>query len=279
MNTVFIGGSRAISRLPIQVREWLDDMGQRELRIVVGDADGVDRAIQKHFLDAAYPRLTVFCSGSICRNNLGHWPTEHVATGEWTRGYQFYAAKDRIMAGEADHGLMVWDGKSPGTALNVLRLLCAGKTAVLFNVPARRAVMFKRMADWDLFLSEADEELRRSLRERATDAEWLARDAIRQPGGLDSLAAPTGDFGPLQSEAELHATLDEALKAGDAKAIIEALGRIARVRGMSRVARDTGLAREGLYRALSADGNPEFSTVLKVLNAMGFRLGAMKLAA
>jgi len=53
-----------------------------------------------------------------------------------------------------------------------------------------------------------------------------------------------------------------------------ALDSIARARGMTRLAKETGLSREGLYKALSADGNPEFSTVMKVINALGLRLHA-----
>jgi probable addiction module antidote protein len=43
---------------------------------------------------------------------------------------------------------------------------------------------------------------------------------------------------------------------------------------MSQLARDTGLSREGLYQALSAKGNPEFSTVMKVIKALGLKLHA-----
>ena len=50
-----------------------------------------------------------------------------------------------------------------------------------------------------------------------------------------------------------------------------ALGDIARGKGMSQIARETGLGRESLYKAFSPDGNPEFSTVLKVVRALGLR--------
>lgn len=59
---------------------------------------------------------------------------------------------------------------------------------------------------------------------------------------------------------------------GDGSLIRAALGDISRARGMTSLAKETGLSREGLYRALSADGNPEFSTVMKVVNALGLRL-------
>ena len=51
-----------------------------------------------------------------------------------------------------------------------------------------------------------------------------------------------------------------------------ALGNIARARGMSQLARKTGLTREGLYKALSPGGNPEFGTVMKVIRALGLEL-------
>lgn len=60
---------------------------------------------------------------------------------------------------------------------------------------------------------------------------------------------------------------------GDGSLIRRALGAIARARGMSQLARDTGLAREGLYKALSPEGNPEFATVMKVIKALGLKLG------
>lgn len=61
---------------------------------------------------------------------------------------------------------------------------------------------------------------------------------------------------------------------GDGSLIRAALGDIARARGMAQLARDTGLSREGLYKALAPGGNPEFSTVVKVINALGLRLHA-----
>lgn len=61
---------------------------------------------------------------------------------------------------------------------------------------------------------------------------------------------------------------------GDGSLIRRALGTIARARGMTQLARDTGLAREGLYKALSPEGNPEFATIMKVIKALGLRLHA-----
>ena len=78
----------------------------------------------------------------------------------------------------------------------------------------------------------------------------------------------------LNSEKDMAAYLEACLEeAGDdASFITVALGDIARARGMTQLARDTGLTREGLYKALSADGNPSFATVLKVIKALGLKL-------
>lgn len=77
---------------------------------------------------------------------------------------------------------------------------------------------------------------------------------------------------PEEMAAYLDAWLDEAPE--DAAGIARALGDIARAKGMSQVAKDAGLSRESLYRALSAEGNPSFATVLKVAKALGVRLHA-----
>ena len=62
------------------------------------------------------------------------------------------------------------------------------------------------------------------------------------------------------------------MASGDAKLVATALGDVARVKGMSALAKQAGVSRESLYRALSEEGNPQLSTVLKVLDALGFQL-------
>lgn len=78
----------------------------------------------------------------------------------------------------------------------------------------------------------------------------------------------------LDNDERIAAYLEAALEENDAPLIAAALGDIARAKGMSEIARQTGLGRESLYKALSPEGNPEFSTVLKVIRALGLRLHA-----
>jgi probable addiction module antidote protein len=73
-------------------------------------------------------------------------------------------------------------------------------------------------------------------------------------------------------EAYLQESLNTALEIGDPSFLTQALGTVARARGMSQVAQASGLSRESLYKSLSAEGNPEFGTVLRVMQAMGLKL-------
>jgi probable addiction module antidote protein len=73
----------------------------------------------------------------------------------------------------------------------------------------------------------------------------------------------------LDSDEMITVYLDAAFETGDISRIAEALGDVARARGMTKISKATGLAREQLYKTLSAEGKPELSTVLKVMAAFG----------
>ena len=78
----------------------------------------------------------------------------------------------------------------------------------------------------------------------------------------------------LETDEDILAYLEAALEDGDPHAIVNALGNIARARGMTRVARATGLGRESLYTALSPNGNLEFATVMAIIRSLGIALHA-----
>jgi len=78
----------------------------------------------------------------------------------------------------------------------------------------------------------------------------------------------------LESDEDMAAYLEAALEEDDPALLAAALGDIARAKGMTQIAREAGLGRESLYKALSADGNPEFATVLKVVRSLGLKLHA-----
>ncbi|MDU6532402.1 addiction module antidote protein [Alloscardovia omnicolens] len=79
----------------------------------------------------------------------------------------------------------------------------------------------------------------------------------------------------FDSESAL-AKLNESLNDEDSTRFPAVLGEVAREYGMSAIAQDTELGRESLYKSLSEGGNPSFSTVLKVVKALGFRFSISK---
>ena len=166
MAKVFIGGSRRVSRLHAQVRKRIDNIIGQAFPVLIGDANGADKAVQHYLHSQNYKHVKVFCSDGMCRNNIGDWEIRSIAAGTRERKAQFYAAKDRVMAQEATIGLMIWDGKSIGTLLNVFRLLIMQKKVVLYTVPEKKFSEFKQSAEWEDFLARCDSGLQREVEKR-----------------------------------------------------------------------------------------------------------------
>lgn len=164
---VFIGGSRQVSRLNADVRGRLDRIIGNQLPVVVGDANGADKAVQRYLHEKGYQQVEVFRCGPECRNNLARWPEHHVDVKAGDRGFAFYAAKDAVMARVASVGLMIWDRESVGTLLNVSRLVDQQKTAVVYIVPEKRFLDVKTNADWEAFLANCGRDLRREFERKA----------------------------------------------------------------------------------------------------------------
>ena len=72
--------------------------------------------------------------------------------------------------------------------------------------------------------------------------------------------------------------LDLVSKEGSPEELLQAINVVARARGMTKTAKEAGITRDGLYKALSADGNPAFTTVCKILKAIGYTLIQTKIA-
>lgn len=148
MNTLFLGGSRRITRLAPAVRKRLDELIEGSPKVVVGDANGADKAFQQYLSEWRYPDVTVFSSLTTNRNNLGRWPVERVEPPHKARDFAFFTAKDAAMARRADRALMLWDGRSAGTMVNVARLVAAGKPVIVYVGP-RWSLQVLESA-WDL---------------------------------------------------------------------------------------------------------------------------------
>jgi probable addiction module antidote protein len=78
----------------------------------------------------------------------------------------------------------------------------------------------------------------------------------------------------LDDDEAIEEFLAAAFETGEPAFIAKSLGVVARAKNMSKLARDVGMSRAALYRALSGEGNPEFGTIMKVLDAIGIKLSA-----
>ncbi len=76
----------------------------------------------------------------------------------------------------------------------------------------------------------------------------------------------------LGSDEAIEEYMAAAFETGDASFIAKALGTVARAKNMSQLARDTGMSRSALYRSLGGDVSLEFSTILKIMQALGLKL-------
>jgi len=161
MTKVFVGGSRRMGRLNGEIRRRLDNILAQLFTVLVGDAGGVDKAVQQHYADKQYNNVIVFCSGVSCRNNIGGWETKHIQINRSTKDYRFYMAKDIEMAKEADYGFMIWDTQSSGTLSNMLELLEMGKKVLVYTIPNKEFVQLHSIEDLRRILKVCPDEAMR----------------------------------------------------------------------------------------------------------------------
>ena len=78
----------------------------------------------------------------------------------------------------------------------------------------------------------------------------------------------------LDSNEMIAEYLSQVLADGDIDELLDAMGNIAKAKGMTQIAKDTGLGRESLYKVFQPGAKPRFETVMKVLNSFGVKLEA-----
>jgi len=155
MTSVFIGGSRAVSRLNSMITAKFDELIAKECLVFVGDANGADKAVQQHFAKRGYEHVVVYRMHE-CRNNVGHWPTKEVPSTSSRRDFAYYAAKDHAMAEDAKCGIMLWDGKSKGTLNNIQQLITSGKKTLVYLSTERAFHKIGSEQEFDALLQRCD---------------------------------------------------------------------------------------------------------------------------
>ena len=171
MAMVFIGGSRDIVDLPEPAIERISSIVSHEHGVLIGDAPGADAEVQGVLAGYGYEHVGVFHAGKEPRHNLGDWAAYHVPPPPGARGFAVHAVKDREMARRADYGLMIWDGASPGTFLNVLRLALVASPCVVYDTMRGRVATTHNIADWRAMLDHVGTDVARQVIARMTPDE------------------------------------------------------------------------------------------------------------
>lgn len=156
MTKVFVGGSRQVTAFEAEVCDRLDRIVARNLPVLVGEAGGADEAVQRYFRGRGFANVTVFSPDARPRHNLGGWPVRVIRPARGGVNGGTHASTDRAMAAEATVGLMLWDGRSRGTLMNVLRLVAQDKPVVVYVQPDRTFVEVRRRRDLPAILAGLD---------------------------------------------------------------------------------------------------------------------------
>ncbi|RUM96715.1 hypothetical protein EET67_15865 [Pseudaminobacter arsenicus] len=173
MAMIFLGGSRDIYELPVPTIERISAIVAAEHGVLIGDAPGADAEMQGLLAGYNYEHVGVFHAGPQPQNNLGDWAAYHVPPPHGAKGFAVHAGKDRELARRADFGLMVWDGASPGTCLNVLRLAVIGSPCVVYDALRGTVATVHNTADWRAMLDHAGPDVRSAVEARMTADERL----------------------------------------------------------------------------------------------------------
>ncbi|MBU4355780.1 MAG: hypothetical protein KJ822_10600 [Proteobacteria bacterium] len=134
---VFIGGSRKLFRINNDIKIKIDKLIASNFTILIGDANGIDKSIQKYLYNNNYNNVLVYCVDNQCRNNIGKWEIRYIKSNLSKKDYKYYTLKDIEMAKESDYGIMIWDGESKGTLNNIINIIRQEKKAVVYLSPKK----------------------------------------------------------------------------------------------------------------------------------------------
>lgn len=156
MTKIFIAGSRALSRLSADVKRRIDTMIEKDFTILVGDANGADKAVQRYLAEKHFRNVIVHCMAGNCRNNVAGWPTKEIVAAPGSRGFAYYSTKDLAMVEDAEYGFMLWDGESKGTLNSVINMVHQNKMVVVYFAPKKKFQTLRSPSDVAQLLANLD---------------------------------------------------------------------------------------------------------------------------
>jgi len=133
-NSVFISGSIAIKTLPQEVKDSIHKIINNNMKILVGDANGIDSLVQDYCLSLNYFHVTVYSISSLPRYRASDKFGLKIVTvpTEIKGGRERQQEKDKAMTNDSQYSFIIWDGKSKGSYANVLRAFEQDKKIKLY---------------------------------------------------------------------------------------------------------------------------------------------------
>jgi len=154
---VFIGGSRKLFRINNDIKIKIDKLIKDNTIILIGDANGIDKSIQRYLCDNNYKKVLIYCVDNKCRNNIGEWEFRYIKPNISKKDYKYYSIKDIEMAKDSDYGIMIWDGESKGTLNNINNLLRQDKQVLVYYSPEKIFRNIKTFSELNSFFPRCHE--------------------------------------------------------------------------------------------------------------------------
>jgi hypothetical protein len=131
---VFISGSIAIKRLPDKIKMSISKIFDKNLEILVGDADGVDSLIQNYCKENQYFNVTVYTIKAFPRYKADEKfnVVKVNVPNDIKNNRQRQQAKDKQMTLDSEYSLIIWDGKSKGSYSNIIRAIDNNQKAKVY---------------------------------------------------------------------------------------------------------------------------------------------------
>ena len=133
-NSVFISGSIAIKTLPQEVKDSIHKIVENQMKILVGDANGIDSLVQDYCLSLGYFNVTVYSISSQPRYKASDkFGLEIVTPSAEIKGArERQQEKDKAMTKDSQYSFIIWDGKSKGSYANIIRAFEQDKKIKLY---------------------------------------------------------------------------------------------------------------------------------------------------
>lgn len=153
---ILITGSRNIKdNLPQTVYDKIDEHIEQGEEFLIGDRAGFDMYVQRDLCNKLCSYVTVYVSGwrEISKNNIGRWPEEHCPIGV-SSGYGDNLERTFAMSEDADAGIVIWDGESDDSFINMINLIFLGKKVDLYLINEKKWKNVESLEDLKDYVGE-----------------------------------------------------------------------------------------------------------------------------